>query len=41
MNDAPEDSSEMLSNFLWPDNQFEDLSFDDWLLSLANLYGGY
>lgn len=41
MNDVPEDLSVEASNFLWPVNQFDDLSFDDWLLSLANLYGGY
>lgn len=41
MIDVPEVSSVETFNLLCPDNSSEDPSFDDWLLTLANLYGGY
>lgn len=39
-----EDLSEEAYNFLWPEDDYmdsEDESFDDWLFSLANQFGGF
>lgn len=45
MNEDLEDLSEQTCKpFPWPEDEYieeEELSFDDWLSSLANLYGGF
>lgn len=41
MNEDLEDLSEEISNYSLFEAEFDDPSFDDWLFSLSNLYGGY
>lgn len=41
MNEDLEDLSVETYNPSWFEAEVDDLSFDDWLSSLANLYGGF
>lgn len=41
MNDDLEDLSEETYNFKWFEAEFDDLTFDDWLSALGNLYRGF